>query len=84
MVVFLNKIFNMEKRVKKFLREKLPPSILSALRILKTNQLSTLGKFLSRKSIISTHKYDNYQKYLEIREKNLHKMKPIPVCTFNE
>ena len=26
----------------------------------------------------------NYQKYLEIREKNLHKMKPIPVCTFNE
>ena len=26
----------------------------------------------------------NYQKYLEIRETNLHKMKPIPVCTFNE
>ena len=26
----------------------------------------------------------NYQKYLEIREKNLHKMKPIPVCTFND
>ena len=26
----------------------------------------------------------NYKKYLEIREKNLHKMKPIPVCTFNE
>ena len=26
----------------------------------------------------------NYQKYLEIREKNLHKMNPIPVCTFNE
>ena len=26
----------------------------------------------------------NYQKYLEIRKKNLHKMKPIPVCTFNE
>ena len=26
----------------------------------------------------------NYQKYLKIREKNLHKMKPIPVCTFNE
>ena len=26
----------------------------------------------------------NHQKYLEIREKNLHKMKPIPVCTFNE
>ena len=26
----------------------------------------------------------NYQKYLEIRKKNLHKMNPIPVCTFNE
>ena len=26
----------------------------------------------------------NYKKYLEIREKNLHKMKPIPVCTLNE
>ena len=26
----------------------------------------------------------NYQKYLEIRKKNLHKMNPIPVCKFNE
>ena len=26
----------------------------------------------------------NNQKYLEIREKNLHKMNPIPVCKFNE
>ena len=26
----------------------------------------------------------NYKKYLEIREKNLHKMNPIQVCTFNE
>ena len=26
----------------------------------------------------------NYKKYLEIRKKNLHKMNPIPVCTFNE
>ena len=26
----------------------------------------------------------NYKKYLDIREKNLHKMKPIPVCKFNE
>ena len=24
----------------------------------------------------------NYQKYLKIREKNLHKMNPIPVCKF--
>jgi len=26
----------------------------------------------------------NYKKYLEIRKKNLHKMNPIPVCTFDE
>ena len=26
----------------------------------------------------------NYKKYLKIREKNLHKMKPIPVCTFKD
>tara|TARA_B100000035_G_C20935038_1_gene524851 strand:- start:267 stop:1004 length:738 start_codon:yes stop_codon:yes gene_type:complete len=26
----------------------------------------------------------NYEKYLKIREKNLHKMDPIPVCKFNE
>ena len=26
----------------------------------------------------------NYKKYLEIREKNLHKIDPIPVCKFNE
>ena len=26
----------------------------------------------------------NYKKYLQIREKNLHKMNPIPVCKFNE
>tara|TARA_B100000700_G_scaffold242780_1_gene270474 strand:+ start:3290 stop:4030 length:741 start_codon:yes stop_codon:yes gene_type:complete len=26
----------------------------------------------------------NHKKYLEIRKKNLHKMNPIPVCTFNE
>ena len=26
----------------------------------------------------------NYKKYLDIREKNLHKMKPIPVCKFDE
>ena len=32
-----------------------------------------------------TNKNDqNYKKYLEIRNKNLHKMNPIPVCTFNE
>ena len=26
----------------------------------------------------------NYQKYLKIRETNLHKMNPIPVCKFEE
>ena len=26
----------------------------------------------------------NYQKYLEIRKSNLHKMEPIPVCKFND
>jgi NAD+ synthase len=26
----------------------------------------------------------NYKKYLEIRKKNLHKMKPIPICKFDE
>jgi NAD+ synthase len=26
----------------------------------------------------------NYQKYLKIRKKNLHKIEPIPVCKFNE
>ncbi len=32
-----------------------------------------------------TNKNDsNYKKYLKIREKNLHKMKPIPVCTFKD
>ena len=30
------------------------------------------------------NKDPNHKKYLEIREKNLHKMKPIPVCTFND
>ncbi len=27
---------------------------------------------------------DNYKKYLKIREKNLHKINPIPVCKFDE
>ena len=29
-------------------------------------------------------KSKGYDKYLEIRKKNLHKMKPIPVCTFED
>ena len=30
------------------------------------------------------NKDPNYQKYLEIRKRNLHKMNPIPVCKFND
>ena len=29
-------------------------------------------------------KSKNYEKYLKIREANLHKMNPIPVCKFDE
>jgi len=29
------------------------------------------------------NKDPNYKKYLSIREKNLHKMLPIPVCKFD-
>jgi len=29
-------------------------------------------------------KSKNYAKYLKIREANLHKMNPIPVCKFDE
>ena len=32
-----------------------------------------------------TNKDDtNYNKYLEIRKKNLHKMNPIPICKFDD
>ena len=29
-------------------------------------------------------KSKNYKKYLEIRKRNLHKMKPIPVCEMDD
>ena len=64
MVIYQNRI-HMEKRTKIFLRDKLPPLTLSALRILKTNLLLTIRKFLFRKSIFFTNKYDDYQKYLD-------------------
>jgi NAD+ synthase len=32
---------------------------------------------------MKNEKDPNYKKYLQIREKNLHKMNPIPVCKFN-
>ena len=33
---------------------------------------------------MNNNKDPNYNKYLEIRKKNLHKMNPIPVCKFND
>ena len=49
------------------------------------NDLDQLGMSYEDLEKAMKNKNDpNYQKYLEIREKNLHKMKPIPVCTFNE
>ena len=49
------------------------------------NDLEQLGMSYADLEKAMENKDDpNYQKYLEIREKNLHKMNPIPVCTFNE
>ena len=33
---------------------------------------------------MNNNKDPNYNKYLEIRKRNLHKMNPIPVCKFND
>ena len=49
------------------------------------NDVQQLGMSYEELEKAMRNKNDpNYKKYLEIREKNLHKMKPIPVCTFNE
>ncbi len=49
------------------------------------NDVQQLGMSYEELEKAMSNKNDpNYKKYLEIREKNLHKMKPIPVCTFNE
>ena len=49
------------------------------------NDVQQLGMSYDELEKAMRNKNDpNYKKYLEIREKNLHKMKPIPVCTFNE
>ena len=49
------------------------------------NDLQQLGMSYEELEKAMKDKNDpNYKKYLEIREKNLHKMEPIPVCTFNE
>ena len=49
------------------------------------NDVEQLGMtYEDLEKAMKDNKDPNYKKYLEIREKNLHKMKPIPVCTFNE
>ncbi len=49
------------------------------------NDVQQLGMSYEQLEKAMNDKNDpNYQKYLEIREKNLHKMNPIPVCKFNE
>ena len=49
------------------------------------NDVQQLGMTYEELEKAMINKNDqNYKKYLEIRKKNLHKMKPIPVCTFNE
>tara|TARA_B100001741_G_scaffold311294_1_gene312148 strand:+ start:22 stop:762 length:741 start_codon:yes stop_codon:yes gene_type:complete len=49
------------------------------------NDVQQLGMTYDQLEKAMTDKNDqNHKKYLEIRKKNLHKMNPIPVCTFNE
>ena len=49
------------------------------------NDLEQLGmSYEELEKAMDDKKDPNYQKYLKIREKNLHKMNPIPVCKFNE
>ena len=49
------------------------------------NDKDQLGMTYSEIEKAMDNKNDpNYKKYLEIRNKNLHKMKPIPICKFNE
>ena len=49
------------------------------------NDVQQLGmSYEELEKAMDDKKDPNYQKYLEIREKNLHKMNPIQVCKFNE
>ena len=49
------------------------------------NDTDQLGMSYSELEKAMENKNDpNYKKYLEIRNRNLHKMEPIPVCKFNE
>ena len=44
-----------------------------------------LGMSYSELEKVMEYKNDpNHKKYLEIRKKNIHKMKPIPICKFDE
>ena len=49
------------------------------------NDIQQLGMTYQELEKAMENKNDiNYKKYLKIREKNLHKINPIPVCKFNE
>ena len=48
-------------------------------------QKNQLGMtYAELEKVMENKKDPNYQRYLKIRKKNLHKMNPIPVCKFNE
>ena len=49
------------------------------------NDTDQLGMtYVELEKVMENKNDPNYQKYLAIRKKNLHKMDPIPVCKFNE
>jgi len=49
------------------------------------NDTDQLGMtYAELEKVMENKKDPNYQRYLKIRKKNLHKMNPIPVCKFNE
>ena len=49
------------------------------------NDADQLGMTYDELEKVMENKNDpNYKKYLEIRKKNLHKIKPIPVCKFDD
>jgi NAD+ synthase len=49
------------------------------------NDADQLGMTYAELEKVMENKNDpNYEKYLEIRKKNLHKMMPIPVCKFDD
>ena len=49
------------------------------------NDTEQLGMTYAELEKVMENKNDpNYEKYLEIRKKNLHKMSPIPVCKFDD